>query len=104
MKRSHFTSEQIVFALRQAESGTPVAEVCWRMGMAEQTFYPWKKKYIGMGIAEVKRLKILEEENRKLKQLVADLILDKQMLQDEIRKKAKACSVPGIWPVVAGVL
>ena len=104
MKRSHFTSEQIVFALRQAESGTPVAEVCRKMGIVEQTFYRWKKKYIGMGVAEVRRLKILEEENRKLKQLVADLSLDKQMLQDVLRKKTKACSISGIWPVVAGVL
>jgi putative transposase len=87
MKRSQFTSEQIVFALRQVESGTPVAEVCRKMGIVEQTFYRWKKKYICMGVAEVRRLKILEEENRKLKQLVADLSLDKQMLQDVIRKK-----------------
>jgi len=87
MKRSHFTSEQIVFALRQTESGTPVTEVCRKMGIVEQTFYRWKKKYIGMGVAEVRRLKILEEENRKLKQLVADLSLDKQMLQDVLRKK-----------------
>jgi putative transposase len=87
MKRSHFTSEPIVFALRQAESGTPVAEVCRKMGIVEQTFYRWKKKYIGMGVAEVRRLKVLEEENRKLKQLVADLSLDKQMLQDVLRKK-----------------
>jgi len=87
MKRLPFTSEQIVFAIRQAESGASVAEVCRKMGIVERTFYRWKKKYIGMGVAEVRRLKILEEENRKLKQLVADLILDKQMLQDVIRKK-----------------
>ena len=87
MKRSHFTAEQITFALRQAESGTSVPEVCRKMGIAEQTFYRWKKKYLGMGIAEIRRLKILEEENRKLKQLVADLSLDKQMLQDVLRKK-----------------
>ena len=104
MKRSHFTLEQIVFALRQAESGTPIAEVCRKMGIVEQTFYRCKKKYIGMGVAEMRRLKVLEEENRKLKQLVADLSLDKQMLQDVLRKKAKACSVPGIRPVAAGVL
>jgi putative transposase len=105
MKRSHFTSEQIVFALRQAESGTPVAEVCRKMGIVEQTFYRWKKKYIGMGVTEVRRLKILEEENRKLKQLVADLSLDKQMLQDVLRKKkAKACSFSRIWPVAAAML
>jgi putative transposase len=88
MKKSHFTAEQITFALRQAESGTPVAEVCRKMQISDQTFYRWKKKYIGMGVAEVRRLKILEEENRKLKQLVADLSLDKQMLQDVLRKKA----------------
>lgn len=80
MKKSHFTAEQITFALRQAESGTPVAEVCRKMQISDQTFYRWKKKYIGMGVAEVRRLKILEEENRKLKQLVADLSLDNQML------------------------
>ena len=87
MKRSQYSAEQIAFALRQAESGTPVPEVCRKMEISEQTFYRWKKKYIGMGVPEVRRLKILEEENRKLKQLVADLSLDKQMLQDVLRKK-----------------
>ena len=87
MKRSRYTPEQMAFALRQAENGTPVVEVCRKMGVAEQTFYRWKKRYVGMGVAEVRRLKVLEEENRKLKQLVADLSLDKQMLQDVLRKK-----------------
>jgi putative transposase len=87
MKKSQYTAEQIAFALRQAETGTPVPEVCRKIGITEQTFYRWKKRYFGMGIAEVKKLKILEEENRKLKQLVADLSLDKQMLQDVLRKK-----------------
>jgi putative transposase len=87
MKKSQFTPEQITFALRQAEAGTPVAEVCRKMGITDQTFYRWKKKYLGMGIAELRRLRMLEEENRKLKQLVADLSLDKQMLQDVLRKK-----------------
>ena len=87
MKSSLYTAEQIAFALRQAESGAPVLEVCRKMGIAEQTFYRWKKKFLGMGVAEVRRLKILEEENKKLKQLVADLSLDKQMLQDVLRKK-----------------
>ena len=87
MKKSQFTPEQITFTLRQAESGTPVAEVCRKMGITDQTFYRWKKKYAGMGVAEVRKLRILEEENRKLKQLVADLSLDKQMLQDVLRKK-----------------
>ena len=76
--------------MRQAESGTPVSEVCRKMGISEQTFYRWKKKYIGVGVAEVRRLRVLEEENRKLKQLVADLSLDKQMLQDVLRKSPEA--------------
>jgi putative transposase len=88
MKKSRYTAEQIAFALRQTESGTQVSEVCRKMGISEQTFYRWKKKYIGMGVAEVRKLRVLEEENRKLKQLVADLSLDKQMLQDVLRKKS----------------
>ena len=87
VKRSRYTNEQIAFALRQAESGTPVGEVCRKMGISEQTFYRWKRKYAGMGVAELRRLKQLEEENRRLKQLVADLALDKVMLQDVQRKK-----------------
>ena len=87
MKSSRYTAEQVAFAMRQAESSTSVPEICRKMGIAEQTFYRWKKKYTGMGVAEVRRLRVLEEENRKLKQLVADLSLDKQMLQDVLRKK-----------------
>lgn len=87
MKRSRYTEEQIAFALRQAETGTPVAEVVRKMGVSEQTFYRWKKQYAGMGVGEIRRLKQLEEENRKLKQLVADLSLDKLMLQDVLSKK-----------------
>jgi putative transposase len=87
MKKSRYTEEQIAYALRQAETGTPVAEVLRKMGISEQTFYRWKKLYGGMGVAEVRRLKQLEEENRKLKQLVADLSLDKIMLQDVVRSK-----------------
>ena len=87
MKSSRYSPEQVAFAMRQAESGTPVPEVCRKMGIAEQTFYRWKKKYAGMGVTEVRKLRILEEENHKLKQLVADLSLDKQILQDVLRKK-----------------
>lgn len=87
MKKSRFTEEQIAFALRQAEGGTPVREVCRKLGVSEQTFYRWKKKFAGMGVAEVRRLKALEEENRKLKQLVADLSLDKHILQDALKGK-----------------
>ena len=87
MKKSRFTDEQIAFALRQAEGGTPVRDVCRKMGVSEQTFYRWKRKFAGMGVAEVRRLKQLEEENRKLKQLVADLSLDRQILQDALKGK-----------------
>ncbi len=87
MKRSRYTEEQIAFALRQAEGGAPVGEVCRKMGISENTFYRWKRKFFGMGVAELRRLKQLEEENRRLKQLVADLALDKVMLQDVLRKK-----------------
>ncbi len=87
MKKSRFTEQQIAFALRQAESGTKVSEVCRKRGVAEPTFYNWKKKYGGLGVSELRCLKQLEEENRQLKKLVADLSLDKQMLQDVITKK-----------------
>ncbi len=80
MERSKFTEEQIAFALKQAESGVTVAEVCRKMGVSESTFYAWKKKLLGLGVSELCRLRQLEEENRKLKQLVADLSLDKAML------------------------
>jgi putative transposase len=87
MKRSKFTEEQIAYALRQAEAGTPATQVCRELGITEQTFYRWRRKYAGMGVAERRRLRQLEEENRKLKPLVADLTLDKHMLQEVIRKK-----------------
>jgi putative transposase len=87
VKKSKFTEEQIAFALKQAETGTPVAEVIRRMGVSEQTFYRWKKIYGGLGVGELRRLKQLEDENRKLKQLVADLSLDKHILQDVLSKK-----------------
>jgi len=87
MKKSKFTEEQIAFALRQAEAGTRVAEVCRKMGLSEQTYFRWKKKYGGLGVSELRRLRQLEEENRQLKRLVADLTLDKQMLQDVLSKK-----------------
>jgi len=85
--KKRFTQEQIAFALRQAEGGTAVEEILRRMGVSEATFYRWKKKYGGLGVAEMRRLKQLEDENRRLKRLVADLVLDKQMLQDVLSKK-----------------
>ena len=87
MKKRRFSEEQIAFALPQAEGGAAVRDVCRKMGVPEQTFYRWKKKFAGMGVAEVRRLKQLEEENRKLKQLVADLSLDKHILQDALKAK-----------------
>jgi putative transposase len=85
--KKRFTNEQMIYTLRQVEAGTTVAEVCRKMGITEQTFYRWKKKFAGMGVAELARLRQLEEENRKLKSLVADLTLDKHMLQEVLRKK-----------------
>lgn len=87
MKRKRYSDEQIAFALRQAESGTAVAELCRKLGVSEPTFYRWKKQFAGMGTVEIRRLKQLEEENTRLKRLVADLSLDKTMLQDVLRKK-----------------
>lgn len=87
MKKSKFTDQQIAFALKQAESGTPVEEVCRKLGISQQTFYRWKKKFAGLGTEELRRLKSLEEENKRLKSLVADLSLDKQILQDVLSKK-----------------
>ena len=87
MARKAFPEEQIVYALRQAEAGTPVVEVCRQLGVTEQTFYRWKRKFAGLGVAELRRLRQLEDENRRLKQLVADLTLDKHMLQEVVRKK-----------------
>ena len=87
MKRSKFSEEQVAYALRQAESGTVVGDVCRQVGISEATFYAWKKKYAHLGVNEVRRLRQLEEENTRLKRLVADLSLDKHMLSEALRKK-----------------
>jgi len=87
MRRSKFTEEQIFMALRQAEVGTPVTDISRKLEITETTFYRWKKKYSGLGLPELRELKQLREENRKLKQLVADLSLDKTILQESLRKK-----------------
>jgi len=79
-QNTRFTEEQKAFALRQAESGVPTEEITRKMGISEAAFYRWKKKFGGLGVAEIRRLKQLEEENRRLKNLVADLTLDKQIL------------------------
>ena len=85
-EKTRYTEEQIAFALKQAETGTRVEEVCRKMGISEATFYNWKKKFGGMGVTELRRLRQLEEENQRLKRLVADLSLDKEMLQEVIKK------------------
>ena len=82
MKKSKFTESQIAFILRQADEGTPITEVCRKAGISEATFYNWRAEYGGLLPSEMKRLRQLEEENGKLKKLVADLSLDKAMLQD----------------------
>jgi putative transposase len=81
MRKSQYTDQQIAFALKQAEGGTPVPEVCRKMGVSEPIFYRWKQKYGGLMPSEVQRLRQLEEENARLRRLVADLSLDKEMLQ-----------------------
>jgi putative transposase len=87
MKASKFTDAQKAFILRQGEEGVPVAEICRKAGISQATYFNWKKKYAGLLPSEMKRLKQLEDENRRLKKLVADLSLDREMLQDVIRRK-----------------
>lgn len=87
MKRKRFSTEQIVAVLKQAEVGVPVGEVCRQAGITEQTFYRWKKMYVGLEVDQVRQLKQLQEENARLKKLVAELSLDKTMLQDVLSKK-----------------
>lgn len=87
MRKSRFTEEQQVMALRQAEGGTPVGEICRKLQITEATFYRWKKKFGGLGVPELRELRQLREENGRLKRLVADLSVDKEILQEALRKK-----------------
>lgn len=87
MKRSKFSEAQIAFVLKQAEDGTTIGEVCRKAGIGDATFYAWRKKYAGLMPSEMRRLRQLEDENAKLKRLVADLSLDKAMLQDVVSRK-----------------
>ena len=88
MPRKGHSEEQIVYALRQVEGGKKVSEVCREMGVSAQAFYSWKRRYAGLGLSELRELRQLREENRKLKTLVADLSLDKHILQEVLSKKA----------------
>ena len=103
MKTSKFSDAQKAFVLKQAEDGVPVAEVCRKAGISQATFFNWKKKYGGMLPNEMRRLKQLEDENRRLKSIVADLSLDKEMLQDVIKRKL--CGLLSIvsWLIVCGM-
>ena len=87
MKASKFTDAQKAFIIRQGDEGTAVAEICRKAGISQATYFNWKKKYSGMMPSEMKRLRELEEENSRLKRIVADLSLDKEMLQDIVRRK-----------------
>ncbi len=87
MKKSKFSEEQIAYALRQADSGTPVGDVCRQLGVSEATFYVWKKKYGQLGLSELREMRQLRDENARLKRLVADLTLDKHILSEVLRKK-----------------
>jgi putative transposase len=87
MPRKRISEEKVIYALKRLESGTKGLEVCRELGVSEQTLYNWKRKYKGMGVGELHRLKQLEEENTRLKGLVADLTLDKQILQEVLSKK-----------------
>lgn len=90
MKTSKFAEEQIAYALRLAESGTPVGDVCRQTGVSEATFYVWKKKYAQLGVAELRQFRQLTDENARLKRLVADLTLDKHIGQEVIKKRSQA--------------
>jgi len=87
MRKSRFTPEQIVQALRQAESGTPVADICRKMGVTEATYYRWKKQFSGLDVSELRELRQVRDENKKLEQLVAELTLDKAVLREALGKK-----------------
>ena len=101
MKRSRFSEEQFVYAIREAESGNPIGDLCRQPGVSDATFYSWKQKYAHLSVSELRRLRQLEEENSRLKRLVANLSLDKHMPSEALRKKSKARPPLGSGPVVS---
>jgi len=104
VKKGRFTEEQIAYAVAQELTGQKIAAICRKLSDSEQTFYRWEKKFGSMGVAEVRRLKQLEDENAKLQQLVADLSLDKAIPQDVLRKKSDSRPVPRAGRVSARCL
>jgi putative transposase len=95
MKQSKFSEEQIAYALRSHEAGAPVEDICRQLGVSQATFNVWKKKYAHMGVSELRELRLLREENARLKRLVADLTLDKQILSDVVKKNR--CAAEPWW-------
>ncbi len=102
MKRSKFSEEQIVYAIRQAGAGTPVGDLCRQLGVSDATFYAWKKRCAHLGVSELRRLRQLEEEHSWLKRLGSDLLIDKHILLEALRKKSEARLPPGTRRVVSG--
>jgi putative transposase len=104
MKKSRFSEEQIAYALRLADSGTAVVDVCRQIGISEATFYTWKKKYGELGVSELRKLRMLEDENARLRRIVADLTLDKQILQEVVKKRFEGCQAAGVGSLDAGTI
>ena len=104
MKKSRFTDEQILFALKQGDAGQPVADVCRQVGISEATYYVWKKRYASMGILEVRELRQLRDENARLKRLLADLTLDRHVLQEVIKKRSSHAQASGYCTMDTGLL
>lgn len=104
MKKSRFTEEQIAYALRLAEGGAPVVDVCRQIGISEATFYTWRKKYAELGVSELRKLRMLEDENARLRRIVADLTLDKQILQEVVKKSSEGCQAARAGSLDQGAL
>ena len=104
MKKSKFTEEQILFALKQGDAGQPIADVCRQMGISETTYYVWKERYANMGLLEVRELRQLRDENARLKRLVADLTLDRHVLQEVIKKRSSNAQTPRYRTMDTGLL